>query len=97
MAESKTLRGTAQKTRNGFHFSQFKEGLPKKVFTELHDHRPMNLPDARFHGTGTPAVRHIRTHQYQIARPVIGDTIANQSLAATLNNQGDFILRVIGQ
>src|SRR5271166_688571 len=95
MTECKPIRGAPQKIGDDRHLFQLKKTFPKKVRTKLHYHGAMRFRSVGFYGAGAPTVRHVRTEQDQIARAIIGDAVANQPLAAAVDDQRQLELRVI--
>lgn len=86
MTEGKTIRRIAQQASDPSHLFQLEEMLSQEIMAKLQNYRAMSFWGLRLHRDRSPTVGDIRSKQNQVARPIVSNTIAYQSLPVTIGD-----------
>ena len=86
MTEGKTIRRIAQQASDPSHLFQFEEMLSQEVMAKLQNYRAMSFCGLRLYRDRSPTVGHIWAKQNQVARSIVSNAIAHQSLPVTIGD-----------
>ena len=95
MTEGKTIRRIAQQASDPSHLFQFEEMLSQEIMAKLQNYRAMSFCGLRLYRDRAPTVRYVGAKQNQVARPIVSNTIAYQSLPVTISDERQLIFGMI--